>query len=143
MDHRNAILNEKLQFLTEKGLEQFVGDESVKVEKILCGNVAAVSGHNVGSEGIVGTDEVNQRSQGRTRSVCPGLNPSAISRRILQDCLCLWHVVPKLPCVTLGCTGQSTAEIDLSDIIDPLQSYLLSSSAEHNIFYWCTVNFIT
>ena len=49
-------------------------------------------------------------------------------------CLCLGHVVPKLPSVSLGSPGKSTAEVGLSDIIEPLQSYLLGSSAEQNIF---------
>ena len=49
-------------------------------------------------------------------------------------CLCLGHVVPKLPSVSLGSPGKSTAEVDLSDIIESLQSYLLGSSAEQNIF---------
>ena len=49
-------------------------------------------------------------------------------------CLCLGHVVPKLPSVSLGCPSKKVAEIDLSDVIDPLQSYLLGSSAEHNTF---------
>ena len=35
-------------------------------------------------------------------------------------CLCLGHVVPKLPSVTLGSPGKCTAEFDLSDIIEPL-----------------------
>ena len=49
-------------------------------------------------------------------------------------CLCLGHVVPKLPYVSLGSPCKSTAEVDLSDIIEHLQSYLLGSSAEQNIF---------
>ena len=49
-------------------------------------------------------------------------------------CLRLGHVVRKWPSVTLGCPGKSAAEADLSDFIEPLQSYLLSSSAEQNIF---------
>ena len=49
-------------------------------------------------------------------------------------CLCLGHVVPKLPSVTLGCPSKSAAGVDLSDIIEPLQSHLLSSSADQNIF---------
>ena len=49
-------------------------------------------------------------------------------------CLCLGHVVLNLPSVTLGCPSKTTAEANLSDIIEPLQSYLLSSSAEHKIF---------
>ena len=49
-------------------------------------------------------------------------------------CLCLGHVVPKLPAVTLGSPGKSASEVDLSDFVEPLQSYLLGSSAEQNIF---------
>ena len=49
-------------------------------------------------------------------------------------CLCLGRVVPKMPSVSLDSPGKSTAEVDLSDIIEPLQSYLLGSTAEQNIF---------
>ena len=49
-------------------------------------------------------------------------------------CSCLGHVVPKLPSVTLGCPIKNAAQTDLSEIIEPLQSYLLGSSAERNIF---------
>ena len=42
--------------------------------------------------------------------------------------------MPKLPSVALGSAGKSTAGVDLWDIIEPLQSYLLGSSAEQNIF---------
>ena len=38
-------------------------------------------------------------------------------------CLCLGHVVPELPGVILGCPSKNVAEIDLSDVIEPLQSY--------------------
>ena len=34
----------------------------------------------------------------------------------------------------MGSPGKSSAEVDLSDVIEPLQSYLLGSSAEQNIF---------
>ena len=73
MDDLNAFVNEKLQFLTEKALEQLVGDRSVIVEEILGRNLASISGHVAGSEGTVGL-EVDER---RTTSVCPGLNSSA------------------------------------------------------------------
>ena len=43
-------------------------------------------------------------------------------------------MVPKLPAVTLGSLGKSASEVDLSDIVEHLQSYLLGSSAEQNIF---------
>ena len=49
-------------------------------------------------------------------------------------CLCLGHVVPNLPSVALDSPGRSTAGVDLSDTIEPLQSYLLGSSAEQIIF---------
>ena len=40
MDDLNAFGNEKLQVMTEKGLEQIVGDEIVNVVEKLSGNVA-------------------------------------------------------------------------------------------------------
>ena len=43
-------------------------------------------------------------------------------------------MVPILPSVSLGSPGKSTGEVDLSDIIEPLQSYFLGSSGEQNIF---------
>ena len=49
-------------------------------------------------------------------------------------CLCLGNVVPNLPAVSLGCASKNAAETDLSDNIEPLQSYLLGSGAEQNIF---------
>ena len=69
MDDLNAFVNEKLQFMTEKGLEQLVGDESVNVEEILSGIIATVGDHIVGCEGSVGPEA----DQGRATSVCPGL----------------------------------------------------------------------
>ena len=49
-------------------------------------------------------------------------------------CLCLGHVVPELPSVSLGSPNRNVAGVDLADVIEPLQSYLLSSSLEQNIF---------
>ena len=49
-------------------------------------------------------------------------------------CLCLGHVVPELPSVSLGSPNQIGAGVDLADVIEPLQSYLLSGSLEQNIF---------
>ena len=59
MDHLRAFVNEKLQFMMEKGLEQLFGDGSMNVEEILCGSGANVSGPNVGSVGNVETAEVH------------------------------------------------------------------------------------
>ena len=49
-------------------------------------------------------------------------------------CLCLGHVVPKLLSVTLGSLDKSIAELNLSKFKGIVHSYLLSSSAEQNIF---------
>ena len=43
-------------------------------------------------------------------------------------------MVTKLPGVILGCPSRNVAEIDMSDVIESLQSYLLGSSGEQNIF---------
>ena len=72
MEDLNAFVNEKLQFMSEHGLEQLVGDESMNVEEVLSGNLAAVSSHMVESGESVGLD-VNQ---GRTAIMCPGLTSS-------------------------------------------------------------------
>ena len=48
-------------------------------------------------------------------------------------CLCLGHVVPELPSVSMGSPDRSSA-VDLSDVIEPLQCYLLTCSAEQKIF---------
>ena len=73
IDDLNAFVNEKLQFMSEQGLEQLVGDESMNVEEVLSGNLAAVSSHNVESKGTVGLEV----DQGSTKSVCPGLTSNA------------------------------------------------------------------
>ena len=73
MDDLNAFVSEKLQFMSEQSLEQLVGDESVNVEEIFSGNLAAVSSHIVESEGTVGVEV----DQGKTTFLCPGLTSSA------------------------------------------------------------------
>ena len=73
MDDLNAFVDERLQFLSERGLEQLVGDGSVNVEEILSGNLAAVSSQIVESGGAIGPEV----DQGRVTSVCPGLTSSA------------------------------------------------------------------
>ena len=50
------------------------------------------------------------------------------------SCLCLGHVVPKLPNVSLSSPSRSFAGMDLADVIEPVQSYWFSSSSEQNIF---------
>ena len=49
-------------------------------------------------------------------------------------CLCLVQVVPEPPNVSLGLANGSGREIDLAEVIEPLRSSLLTSSAEQNIF---------
>ena len=73
MGDLNAFVNEKLKFMSEKGLEQLVRDESVNVEEILSGNVGTVGGCSVGYEGTVGPEV----DQGRTKSKCPVLTSRA------------------------------------------------------------------
>ena len=38
-------------------------------------------------------------------------------------CLCLGHLVPELPKVSLGYPNRTVAGVDLADVIEPLQSY--------------------
>ena len=68
-------------------------------------------------------------------SSCPELAKREQTFHVFKlCCLCLGHVMPKLPSVALGSPGKSTAGVDLPDIIEPLQSYFLGDSAEQNIF---------
>ena len=48
-------------------------------------------------------------------------------------CLCLGHIIPELPNVSMGSPGRSCRAIDLADIIEPLQCYMLTCSADQNI----------
>ena len=49
-------------------------------------------------------------------------------------CLCLGHMVPELTNMSLGSPGPSRTAIDLADVVEPLQSYLLTCSEEQNFF---------
>ena len=49
-------------------------------------------------------------------------------------CLCLWHTVSELPNVSLGSPDRSSTVIDLADVIEPLQSFLLTCGADQSIF---------
>ena len=73
MDDLHAFVDERLQFLSEQGLEQLVGDESGNVEEIISGNLAAVGSQIVESGGTIGPEV----DQGRATSVCPGLTSGA------------------------------------------------------------------
>ena len=37
-------------------------------------------------------------------------------------CLCLGHIVPELPNVSLGSPNRTVSGVDLADVIEPLQS---------------------
>ena len=68
-------------------------------------------------------------------SLSPELSKREYTSYVFKLCsLCLGHVVPDLPSVSLGSPNRSVAEVDLADVIEPLQSYLLVSSLEQNIF---------
>ena len=49
-------------------------------------------------------------------------------------CLCLRHVVPELQKVSLGSPDRSSSAIDLADLIEPLQGYLLTCNTEQSFF---------
>ena len=49
-------------------------------------------------------------------------------------CLCLGHVAPKLPDVSLGSSKVGVTRIDLSSVVEPIQGYLLNDDAEGNFF---------
>ena len=49
-------------------------------------------------------------------------------------CLCSGHIVPELPNVSLGSPDWGSTAIDLADAIEPLQSFLLTYSADQKTF---------
>ena len=68
-------------------------------------------------------------------SSCPELSRRRYTWDLFKlSCLCLGHVAPKLPDVSLGSSKVGVNSVDLSAILEPLQGYLLSSDAEGNFF---------
>ena len=68
-------------------------------------------------------------------SLCPELSRRRYTWDLFKlSCLCLGHVAPKLPAVSLGSSKVGVTSVDLSSIIEPLQGYLLGSDAEGNVF---------
>ena len=49
-------------------------------------------------------------------------------------CLCLDHVYPNMPDVSLGSNEVGVTSVDLSSVIEPIQGYLLSSDSGRNFF---------
>ena len=68
-------------------------------------------------------------------SSCPELSRRRYKWDLFKlSCLCLGHVAPKLPDVSLGSSKVGVTSVDLSSFLEPLQGYLLSSDAEGNFF---------
>ena len=68
-------------------------------------------------------------------SSCPELSRRGYNWDLFKlCCLCLGHVAPKLPDVSLGSSKVGVTRVDLSSVIEPIQGYLLSGDTEGNFF---------
>ena len=68
-------------------------------------------------------------------SSCPELSRRGYTWDLfILCCLCLGHVAPKLPDVSLGSSKVGVTSVDLSSVVEPIQGYLLSGDAEGNFF---------
>ena len=68
-------------------------------------------------------------------SSSPELSKQEYTSYVFKLCsLCLGHVVPELSNVSLGSPNRSVVGVELADVIEPVQSHLLFSSSEQNIF---------
>ena len=68
-------------------------------------------------------------------SSCPELSRRGYTWDLIKlCCLCLDHVAPKLPDVSLGSSKVGVTRVDLSSVIEPIQGYLLSGDTEGNFF---------
>ena len=66
-------------------------------------------------------------------SLSPEVSKREYTSYVLKMCcLCLGHIVPELPNVSLGSPDRGSA-VDLADVIEPLQCSLLTCSADQNI----------
>ena len=50
------------------------------------------------------------------------------------DCLCIGHFPPISPFVKFGSAVSPSSGTELSEILDPVQKYLLAFTAENNFF---------
>ena len=68
-------------------------------------------------------------------SSCPELSRRQYTWDLFKlSCLCLGHIAPKLPDVSLGSSKVGVASVDLSSVVEPLQGYLLGCDTEENFF---------
>ena len=68
-------------------------------------------------------------------SSCPELSRREYDWDLFKlCCLCLGHVAPKLPDVSLGSGKLGVTSVDLSSVVQPIQGYLLSCDSEGNFF---------
>ena len=68
-------------------------------------------------------------------SSCPELSRKEYTWKFFKlCCLCLGHVSPILPDVSLGSSKVGMTNVDLSSVIEPIQGYLLSCDSEGNFF---------
>ena len=68
-------------------------------------------------------------------SSCPELSRRRYTWDLFKlSCLCLGHVAPKLPDVSLDSSKVGVTSVDLSSVVEPLQGYLLGGDAEGNFF---------
>ena len=68
-------------------------------------------------------------------SSCPELSRKDSTWDLVNlCCVCLGHVAPELPDVSLGSSKVGLTIVDLSSLIRPIQGYLLSGDSEGNFF---------
>ena len=68
-------------------------------------------------------------------SSCPELSRRQYTWDLFKlSCLCLSHIAPKLPDVSLGSSKVGVTSVDLSSVVEPLQGYLLGCDTEENFF---------
>ena len=68
-------------------------------------------------------------------SSCPELSRREYTWDMFKlCCLCLGHVAPNLPYVSLGSSKVGMTSVDLSYVIEPIQGYLWACDSEGNLF---------
>ena len=68
-------------------------------------------------------------------SSIPGLSKREYTAYVFKlCCLCLGQIVPELLNVSLGSPDRSSTVTDLADVIEPVQSYLLTCTADQSLF---------